>query len=46
MCFEVKRYENYVPIPRPTRSRYYQGLGEPKITGPGWESANDHLWNQ
>jgi hypothetical protein len=32
--------------PRQIRSTYDQGLGEPKITGPGREYANHHLWNQ
>ena len=46
MCFEISRYGNYVPIPRPIRSTSYQGLGEPKITRSGWDNANDHVWNQ
>jgi hypothetical protein len=46
MCLEINRYANYVPMPKKIRSTYNQGLSEPKITGPGWEHANHHVWNQ
>jgi len=46
MCLEINRYENYVPIPKQTWCTPYQGLGEPKITGLGWDHAVYNIWNQ
>jgi len=46
MCLKINRYANYVPIPKQVRCTLYQGLGEPRITGPGSENSNDQPWNQ
>jgi hypothetical protein len=46
MCFEINRCSDDFSVPRQIRDSYHQGLGEPKITGAGWEYGNDDAWNQ
>ena len=46
MCFEIKRYANYVPIPKQMRCTPYQGFGQPRITGHGLGVLEVHVWNK
>ena len=46
MCFRIKRYANYVPIPKQLLCTPDQGLEELKTIGHGWQCDDDHVWNQ
>jgi hypothetical protein len=46
MSFKINRQENCVLIPKANREHVLSRIRGVEVTQPGWEYANDNVWNQ